>query len=101
MPLSKIIYKNIQPLQTSAAEGLGYRQASIGYLSVGLYARNLLARQLGITTAPQLPAASRDAAWQMPDVLRATVDARRAMFDFPADISPEISAALNHRLRSL
>lgn len=70
-------------------------------MAVGLYARNLLARQLGITTAPQLPPASRDAAWQMPDVLRATVDARRAMFDFPADISPEISAAINHRLRSL
>lgn len=39
--------------------------------------------------------------WQMPDILRATVDARRAMFDFPADISPEISAELNRRLRLL
>lgn len=71
-------------------------------MAVGLYARNLLAAQLGnpVKNLPE-PAPVPEEPWQMPDILRATIDARRAMFDFPADILPEISDELNRRLRSL
>lgn len=67
-------------------------------LTVGLYARNKLQAALCPGAAPTHAAAP--ALWQMPDV-RAAIDARRAMFSFPLDVSREVSDTINRRLQNL
>ena len=67
--------------------------------AVSLYVRNLLSTHLH-HEQPEPNPAPVDSLWQLPDV-QAAIDAKRAMFSFPIDISPDVTAEMGRRLDCL